>query len=99
MTGGVPPEPVLFESSRAGRRASTIPATGISRSGARDRLPAGLTSATAPQLPELSERDIVRHYTRLAHRNFSIDEGFYPLGSCTMKYNPKIAEVVAALPG
>ena len=99
MTGGVAPEPLLFESSRAGRRASTIPATGISRSGARDRLPAGLTGATVPQLPELSERDIVRHYTRLAHRNFSIDEGFYPLGSCTMKYNPKIAEVVAALPG
>jgi glycine dehydrogenase subunit 2 len=99
MTGGVAPEPLLFESSRAGRRASTIPATGISRSGARDRLPAGLTGATVPQLPELSERDIVRHYTRLAHRNFSVDEGFYPLGSCTMKYNPKIAEVVAALPG
>ena len=62
-------------------------------------MPGKAGGTEAPQLPELSERDIVRHYTRLAHRNFSIDEGFYPLGSCTMKYNPKIAEVVAALPG
>jgi glycine dehydrogenase subunit 2 len=58
-----------------------------------------LRTSAVPGLPEIAERDLVSHYTRLAHRNFSIDEGFYPLGSCSMKYNPKIAEVVAALPG
>ena len=47
----------------------------------------------------MSERDLVRHYTRLAHRNYAVDLGFYPLGSCTMKYNPKVAESAAALPG
>ncbi|MDQ6648612.1 MAG: aminomethyl-transferring glycine dehydrogenase subunit GcvPB [Actinomycetota bacterium] len=92
-------EPLLFERSRPERRASTLRATGIDRTGAADRLPAALRTSTTPALPELAERDLVSHYTRLAHRNFSIDEGFYPLGSCSMKYNPKIAEVVAGLPG
>lgn len=93
------PEALLFERSRPGRRASTLRATGIPRAGATDRVPARLRTGATPTLPELAERDLVSHYTRLAHLNFSIDEGFYPLGSCTMKYNPKIAEQVAALPG
>jgi glycine dehydrogenase subunit 2 len=97
--GGAPAEPLLFERSRPGRRASTFRTTGVDHSGAADRIPAGLRTTAAPLLPELAERDLVSHYTRLAHRNFSIDEGFYPLGSCTMKYNPKVAETVAALPG
>jgi glycine dehydrogenase subunit 2 len=97
--GGAPAEPLLFERSRPGRRASTFRRTGVDHAGATDRIPAALRTTTAPLLPELAERDLVSHYTRLAHRNFSIDEGFYPLGSCTMKYNPKVAEVVAALPG
>ena len=92
-------EPLLWERSRPGRRAFTLKETGIARGGAADRIPAGLRTTTPPLLPELAERDLVSHYTRLAHRNFSIDEGFYPLGSCTMKYNPKVAEFVAALPG
>ena len=100
MSAGSPQaEPLLFERSRPGRRASTLPPTGIDRSGALDRIPAALRTTTAPLLPELAERDLVSHYTRLAHRNFSIDEGFYPLGSCSMKYNPKVAEQVAAMPG
>src|SRR4029453_8550942 len=60
---------------------------------------AGLRRTDTVRLPEVSERDLVRHYTRLAHRNYAVDLGFYPLGSCTMKYNPKVAEAAAALPG
>lgn len=92
-------EPLLFERSSPGRRAASFPATGIPLLDAAELVPDGLRTGAPLELPELSERDLVRHYTRLAHRNFSIDEGFYPLGSCTMKYNPRIAEVVAALPG
>lgn len=62
-------------------------------------LPAHLERAVPPALPELSEPDVVRHFTRLSMRNFGVDSHFYPLGSCTMKYNPKIAESLAALPG
>jgi len=62
-------------------------------------LPAGLMRATAPGLPELSELDVVRHFTELSRLNFGVDGNFYPLGSCTMKYNPKFTEHVAALPG
>lgn len=90
---------LLFERSRPGRRAYTLPATGIPPAGVTGRIPAALRTSVVPDLPELAERDLVGHYTRLAHRNFSIDEGFYPLGSCSMKYNPKIAEQVAVLPG
>ena len=96
---GAGPEALIFERSRPGRRAYTLRETGIPRSSAGDRIPEHLRTSTVPALPELAERDLVSHYTRLAHRNFSIDEGFYPLGSCSMKYNPKIAEVVASLPG
>jgi glycine dehydrogenase subunit 2 len=92
-------EALLWERSRPGRRASTLKSTDIPRAGAAERIPAALRTTTVPDLPELAERDLVSHYTRLSQRNFSIDEGFYPLGSCSMKYNPKIAEVVATLPG
>ena len=61
-------------------------------------LPAALLRAELP-LPELSEPEVVRHFTNTSRRNFSIDQGFYPLGSCTMKYNPKINDRVADLPG
>lgn len=91
--------PLVFEQSRAGRRASTLPWTDVPALAPEEGPPSTLATTVAPALPEVSERDLVAHYTQLAHRNFSIDEGFYPLGSCTMKYNPKVAEVVAALPG
>jgi glycine dehydrogenase subunit 2 len=61
-------------------------------------LPAGLRREQAPSLPEVSELDVVRHYTNLSQMNFGVDSGFYPLGSCTMKYNPKINEEIAAMP-
>jgi glycine dehydrogenase subunit 2 len=66
---------------------------------AADMLPADLLRAAPPALPELSELDVVRHYSLLSQRNFSVDTNCYPLGSCTMKYNPKFCEAAAALPG
>lgn len=66
---------------------------------AADLLPAGLVRGTAAALPSLSELDVVRHFTQLSKKNYGVDGNFYPLGSCTMKYNPKCAETAAALPG
>ena len=66
---------------------------------AADMLPAGLLRAAPPRLPELGELDVVRHFTELSRRNFGVDGNFYPLGSCTMKYNPKFTEAAAALLG
>lgn len=66
---------------------------------ASDMLPRELLRASRPALPELSELDVVRHYSHLSRMNYSVDTNFYPLGSCTMKYNPKFTETVAALPG
>ncbi|HET7481414.1 MAG TPA: aminomethyl-transferring glycine dehydrogenase subunit GcvPB [Actinomycetota bacterium] len=89
--------PVVIELSRAGRRAWSLPEPdGIT---VDDVVPAEHRRGDAPQLPEVSERDLVRHYTRLSQRNWAIDVGAYPLGSCTMKYNPKLAEDAANLPG
>jgi glycine dehydrogenase subunit 2 len=66
---------------------------------AADFLPAHLIAEQPPELPRVSEREVVKHYTRLSQRNFAIDTGFYPLGSCTMKYNPKVNDWAASLPG
>ena len=66
---------------------------------AADMLPAGLLRKNPARLPELSELDVIRHFTELSHKNFSVDAQFYPLGSCTMKYNPRFSEHIAALPG
>ena len=66
---------------------------------AADMLPANLLRAAPARLPELSELDVIRHFTELSHKNFSVDAQFYPLGSCTMKYNPRFTEHIAALPG
>lgn len=77
-------EPLIFEISRPGRRApSHAPSADI----AVTALPPGQLRRTPPLLPEVSELQVVRHYTRLSQLNFSIDTHFYPLGSCTMKYN------------
>lgn len=87
-------EPLIFELSRSGRCAVTLPTLDVPET----PLPEELVRQDLP-LPEVSELDIVRHYTRLSQLNYAIDVGFYPLGSCTMKYNPKINEEVARLPG
>ncbi len=91
-------EPLLFERSRPGRRAGRMPALDVPPAAA-DAVPQGLRRKQPPHLPEVAERDLVTHYTRLSRRNFGIDLGFYPLGSCSMKYNPKLAEDAAALSG
>jgi glycine dehydrogenase subunit 2 len=87
---------LVFEKSRPGRRAARIPRPENLRA---PEIPAELRRSAPPRLPELPENEIVRHFTKLTTRNFGIDTGFYPLGSCTMKYNPRVNERVAALPG
>ncbi|MGB0715461.1 MAG: aminomethyl-transferring glycine dehydrogenase subunit GcvPB [Phycisphaerae bacterium] len=91
--------PLLFEIARPGMTAASLPESGVPRVDPASVLPEELVSESLPALPEVGELDLVRHYKRLAHRCFSIDENFYPLGSCTMKYNPRINERVAAMEG
>ncbi|MBI5094132.1 MAG: aminomethyl-transferring glycine dehydrogenase subunit GcvPB [Candidatus Hydrogenedentes bacterium] len=86
---------LIYEKSREGCRAITFDALDVPEA----PLPAGLLRAEAARLPELGEIEVVRHFTNLSRRNFGVDSHFYPLGSCTMKYNPKMAEAVAAEPG
>jgi glycine dehydrogenase subunit 2 len=89
----------IFEQSREGRRAFTPPPTDVPEVPVADLLPASQVRAEPADLPEVSEPELVRHYVTLSSKNFHLDEGFYPLGSCTMKHNPKLHERVAALPG
>jgi glycine dehydrogenase subunit 2 len=93
-------EPVLtvFERGAPGRRAFQCPALDVPAVDPAELL-GELRRAAPPRLPELSEPEIVRHYVRLSKRNFDLDSGFYPLGSCTMKHNPRLHERAAALPG
>jgi glycine dehydrogenase subunit 2 len=86
---------LIYEKSRAGRRAGRIPDPGVEAA----EVPAELARSRPPRLPELAEPELVRHYTELSTRTFGIDTGFYPLGSCTMKYNPRINERAVGLPG
>jgi glycine dehydrogenase subunit 2 len=92
-------ESLIFEKGAPGRRGATLPALDVPAQPLDDLLPAALQRKTPAPLPEVSEIELVRHYTHLSQRNFSVDSGFYPLGSCTMKYNPKINEEMQALPG
>jgi glycine dehydrogenase subunit 2 len=87
----------IFEKGAAGRRAFVAPELDVPR--VDGLIPAGSRRAQAPRLPEATEPEIVRHYVNLSKRNFDLDSGFYPLGSCTMKHNPRLHERVAALPG
>jgi glycine dehydrogenase subunit 2 len=89
----------IFEISRPGRRAFVAPDAGVPEKPLDDILPARLRRSEPPRLPEVAEPEINRHYNRLSKRNFDLDTGFYPLGSCTMKHNPKLHERIAALPG
>ncbi|HUZ87960.1 MAG TPA: aminomethyl-transferring glycine dehydrogenase subunit GcvPB [Candidatus Baltobacterales bacterium] len=92
-------EPLSFELSRPGAQPPRLPEADLAAPGPADVLPASMLRATPPGLPRLSEPEIMRHYSRMASLNYSISEQFYPLGSCTMKYNPVANEVAAALPG
>lgn len=89
---------LVFELSRPGRAAYSMPALDVPEAPA-DAIPASMRRRVAPELPEVAERDLVRHYTKLSQRNYGIDLGFYPLGSCSMKYNPKMAEDAASMAG
>ena len=88
---------LIFELSKQGRTGYSLPQT-CSKCKGTEAIPAGLLRTKAPELPQVSEVDVVRHYTNLSQMNFGVDTGFYPLGSCTMKYNPKINEEIAAMP-
>jgi glycine dehydrogenase subunit 2 len=93
-TGGlILNEPLLWEKGGKGRRGMSIPAADVPRAALPEEL-----ADEGPDFPDLGEVDVVRHYTRLSQWNFGIDTGMYPLGSCTMKYNPKINERLAATP-
>lgn len=91
--------PLIFERSKAGRRGYLPPRLDVPETEPKETIPQALLRDNLPELPEVAEGDIVRHYVNLSHRNHSVDSGFYPLGSCTMKYNPKVNEQVAAFPG
>ncbi len=90
---------LLFELSSPGRRAARLPACDVPERPVEELLPAESLADQPPPLPELSEPDVVRHYTNLSTMNMSVDTNFYPLGSCTMKYNPKRNERIAAMAG
>lgn len=95
-------EPLIFDRSRAGRRAVRFPSlsdAATSAAAEQPGIPESMGRTSRPRLPEVSELELLRHFNRLAHLNHAIDIGFYPLGSCTMKYNPKVNEWAARLPG
>ncbi len=89
----------IYQRSKPGRRAFVAPALDVPERDLDELLPAAMRRSEPARLPEVSEPEIVRHYNRLSKRNFDLDTGFYPLGSCTMKHNPKLHERIAALPG
>ncbi|MGG4107252.1 aminomethyl-transferring glycine dehydrogenase subunit GcvPB [Paenibacillus lautus] len=90
---------LIFELSKPGRVAYSLPECDVSETDAASLIPESLLRSKPAELPEVYEVDVIRHYTELSRRNFGIDNGFYPLGSCTMKYNPKINEDVARFAG
>lgn len=93
------PEPLIIELSVPGRIGISLPPMDVPEVRPEDVIPRDFLRTTPPELPEVAEVDVVRHFVRLSQRNHGVDVGFYPLGSCTMKYNPKVNEDVAALPG
>ena len=90
---------LIFELSQPGRRAARVPACDVPAPEAAELIPAALRAAQPPPLPEVAEPEVIRHFTNLSTLNMSVDTHFYPLGSCTMKYNSKRNERMAALPG
>ncbi len=92
-------EQLIFEKSRAGRIGYSLPKLAIEIKDINSLIPEKFIRKNDAQLPEISENEIARHFLRLAHLNYNIDLGFYPLGSCTMKYNPKVNEVISSYSG
>ena len=93
------PEKLIFELSREGRKGYTLPKMDVPADSFRSSTPGKYLRATPAELPEVSENEVVRHFVRLSNMNYHIDKGFYPLGSCTMKYNPKVNEKTSAMSG
>ncbi len=96
---GTAQRPTIFELSHPGRRASSLPACDVPERPLDEVVPAALRRTRPARLPEVAEIDLVRHFTALSTLNYGVDSGPYPLGSCTMKYNPKVNEALAGLPG
>ncbi|BFH68193.1 putative glycine dehydrogenase (decarboxylating) subunit 2 [Paenibacillus dendritiformis] len=94
-----PEKKLIFELSKPGRTAYSLPECDVPQRAIEEMIPEAMLRQQPAELPEVYEVDVIRHYTELSRRNFGIDNGFYPLGSCTMKYNPKINEDVARLAG
>src|SRR5579863_10149620 len=99
VTNNMSIEKLIFEQGAPGRRVFVMPAMDVPTESLEELVPASMLRKEDAPLPEVSEIEVVRHYTHLSQRNFGVDTGFYPLGSCTMKYNPKINEDMAVLPG
>src|SRR5215471_6814004 len=92
-------EPVIFEIGSEGRQGYSLPELDVPAVESGRLFSSTLLRKDSPQLPQVSEPDVIRHYTRLSQWNYSIDTGFYPLGSCTMKHNPRVNEEVARMAG
>ncbi|WP_191560838.1 aminomethyl-transferring glycine dehydrogenase subunit GcvPB [Metabacillus idriensis] len=92
-------QPLIFELTKSGRTGYSLPSLDVPEASAEELIPSEYLRSEEAELPEVSELDIMRHYTALSNRNHGVDSGFYPLGSCTMKYNPKINENVARMAG
>jgi len=92
-------EPLIFEQGAKGRKGYSLPELDVERIGPESVWPRKLIRQELEGFPEMSEVEVIRHFTRLSQWNYGVDSGFYPLGSCTMKYNPKINEDLARLPG
>ncbi|GFP44107.1 glycine dehydrogenase subunit 2, partial [Candidatus Hakubella thermalkaliphila] len=90
---------LIFEKSKDGHHGYSLPQLDVPERAIGELLPKNILRDIDPQLPQVDELTVVRHYTRLSQMNHSVDTGFYPLGSCTMKYNPKVNEKVARLEG
>ncbi|HLS90126.1 MAG TPA: aminotransferase class V-fold PLP-dependent enzyme, partial [Limnochordia bacterium] len=91
--------PLLFESGAPGRKGFAFPPCDVPETSIQDAIPPEFLREEPAPLPELSELEVIRHYVRLSRKNYAVDVGIYPLGSCTMKYNPKVNEEAADLPG
>lgn len=90
---------LIFEISKEGRKAYSLPECELCQGEISEIIPKEFLSSSDTKLPEVSEVDVIRHFTNLSNKNYGVDTGFYPLGSCTMKYNPKINEDMAAITG
>ncbi|MCX5913329.1 MAG: hypothetical protein NTV04_15520, partial [Deltaproteobacteria bacterium] len=88
-------EPLLFEKGAEGRKGYSLPGLDVEKVRPEKIWPANFLRKELDGFPEMSEVEIIRHFTRLSQWNYGVDSGFYPLGSCTMKYNPKVNEDVA----